>query len=592
MFFGSVEGLKAIMSAQMNLAMSLSEDEVEKSDQQAIWLRLVARDWLAPIILLLLCLCLYLPGLTSVPPLDRDEPRFAQASKQMMETGNYVSIHYQELARNKKPIGIYWAQVGAAKLLGYGEHAPIWVYRLPSVIGAIAAVLLTYWTGRAFFREQEAFLGALLVALALILNVEAHLAKTDAALLACVMLSQGALVRVWMAQQSKALWSPAVLFWVGLALGTLIKGPIILMVCGLTILSLSVWERRVSWLGGLAPISGFLLFLALVTPWLVAIYIETNGAFFQDALGADLWGKVGTGREAHGAPPLTHLLISFVIFWPIPSFLLVIFNGIRQELNQICYRFLLCWLIPSWIIFELVSTKLPHYTLPMMPALALLAAGVLTTDRAKQAGIYWRYASAFLFLLVPLGIFIAVVVGPLLLDLWPSPPGVVLCGLAVIAALSATRKLIAGELVGALPTVGASALLMFVGFWAFSGPALSTIWISSRLAEAVEQLPGCERKDVATAGFYEPSFVFLQGTQTKLLGAEAAARFLADGSQRTGVSKGTCRIVLVEGRQLDRFDAEALRLGMKTSEVSTVSGLNINGGKALLIHIFSAGGAT
>ncbi|KZL18428.1 glycosyltransferase family 39 protein [Pseudovibrio sp. Ad37] len=580
------------MSAQMNLAMSVTGDEIERPEHQVLWLRMAGRDWLAPIILLLLCLCLYLPGLMSVPPLDRDEPRFAQASKQMMETGNYVSIHYQELARNKKPIGIYWAQVGAAKLLGYGEHAPIWIYRLPSVIGAIAAVLLTYWAGRAFFREQEAFLGALLVALGLILNVEAHLAKTDAVLLACVMLSQGALARVWMAQQSKALWTYAMFFWFGLALGTLIKGPIILMVCGLTILSLSVWERRVSWLGGLAPISGFLLFLALVTPWLVAIYIETNGAFFRDALGADLWGKVGTGRESHGAPPLTHLLISFVIFWPIPSFLLVIFKGIRQELNQICYRFLLCWLIPSWIIFELASTKLPHYTLPMMPALALLAAGVLTTDRAKQAGIYWRYASAFLFLLVPLGIFIAVVVGPLLLDLWPSPPGVVLCGLAVIAALSAIRKLIAGELVGALPTVWASALLMFVGFWAFSGPALSTIWISSRLAEAVEQLPGCERKEVATAGFYEPSFVFLQGTQTKLLGAEAAARFLADGSQRTGVSKGTCRIVLVEGRQLDRFDAEALRLGMKTSEVSTVFGLNINGGKALLLHIFSASGAT
>ncbi|KZL06437.1 glycosyltransferase family 39 protein [Pseudovibrio sp. Ad26] len=580
------------MSAQMNLAMSVSGDEVERPEQQALWLRMAGRDWLAPIILLLLCLCLYLPGLMTVPPLDRDEPRFAQASKQMMETGNYVSIHYQELARNKKPIGIYWTQVGVAKLLGYGERAPIWVYRLPSVIGAIAAVLLTYWAGRAFFREQEAFLGALLVGLALILNVEAHLAKTDAVLLACVMLSQGALARVWTAQQSKALWTYAMLFWFGLALGTLIKGPIILMVCGLTILSLSVWERRVSWLGGLAPISGFLLFLALVTPWLVAIYIETSGAFFRDALGADLWGKVGTGRESHGAPPLTHLLISFVIFWPIPSFLLVIFKGIRQELNQVCYRFLLCWLIPSWVIFELVSTKLPHYTLPMMPALALLTAGVLTTDGAKQVGIYWRYASAFLFLLVPLGIFIAVVVGPLLLDLWPSPPGVVLCGLAVIAALSATRKLIAGELIGALPTVGASALLMFVGFWAFSGPALSTIWISSRLAEAVEQLPGCERKDVATAGFYEPSFVFLQGTQTKLLGAEAAARFLADGSQRSGVSKGTCRIVLVEGRQLDRFDAEALRLGMRTSEVSTVSGLNINGGKALLIHIFSAGGAT
>ncbi|MFS8181815.1 ArnT family glycosyltransferase [Pseudovibrio denitrificans] len=574
------------MSAQMNLAVPVDGEVAGSSEPTAWWLRVVGRDWLAPFVLLVVCLCLYLPGLTSVPPLDRDEPRFAQASKQMMETGNYVSIHFQELARNKKPIGIYWAQVGVVKLLGYGETAPIWVYRVPSVLGAIAAVLLSYWTARAFFREQESFIAALLVALALILNVEAHLAKTDAVLLACVMLSQGALARIWLAQQRPAVWSSALLFWLGLALGTLIKGPIILMVSGLTVLSLCLWERRVFWLRGLAPITGLLMFLALVSPWLVAIYIETDGAFFRDALGGDLWGKVGTGRESHGAPPLTHLLISFIIFWPIPSFLLVTFKGIRQELNKFCYRFLLCWLIPSWVVFELVSTKLPHYTLPMMPVLALLVAGVMMTDRAASAGVGWRFASAALFLLVPLGIAIAVVVGPLLLDLWPSPPGVVLCGLAVIAALSATSKLFEGKLVSALPSASVSAVLMFVGFWAFSGPALSTIWISSRLVEAVDQLPGCERKEIATAGFYEPSFVFLQGTQTKLLGAEAAARFLANGGQETGVSSGTCRIVLVEGRQLDRFDAEALRLGMKASEVSSVSGLNINGGKTLLVHIF------
>ncbi|WP_189437458.1 ArnT family glycosyltransferase [Pseudovibrio japonicus] len=575
----------------MNLAISLTDDEVERPEQQALWLRIVGRDWVAPIVLILVCVFLYQPGLPVVPPLDRDEARFAQASKQMMETGNYVSIYYQDVARNKKPIGIYWAQAGAAKLLGYNEQAPIWVYRLPSAIGAIAAVLLTYWAGRAFFREQQAFLAALFVALALVLNAEAHLATADAALLACVMLAQGALARVWLAQQNRALWGSALLFWLGLALGTLIKGPIILMVCGLTVLSLCLWEKKVSWLRGLAPIVGPLLFLALVSPWLIAIYIETDGVFFSDALGGDFWAKVAVGRESHGAPPLTHLLVSFIAFWPIPPFLVAAFPVLKREWNTHSYRFFLCWLVPSWVIFEMVLTKLPHYTLPMMPAVALLTAGAVMSGGTKQSSAYWRYASAILLLLVPLSIFIAVLVGPFLLDLWPSPPGFMLCGFAIVAAVSGARRLIEGKLLSALPATIVSALMMFAGFWVFASPALTTIWISGRLVEAIEQIPGCEQKEVAITGFYEPSFVFLQGTQTKLLGAVDAARFLAGEERQTVTSEGTCRVVLVEKRQLDRFDAEVHQLGMTASEVSSVSGLNINGGKALLIHIFSAGGA-
>jgi 4-amino-4-deoxy-L-arabinose transferase-like glycosyltransferase len=58
-------------------------------------------------ILTLLCALLYLPGLTSIPPTDRDEARFMQATKQMIETGDYINIHFQDEPRNKKPAGIH-----------------------------------------------------------------------------------------------------------------------------------------------------------------------------------------------------------------------------------------------------------------------------------------------------------------------------------------------------------------------------------------------------------------------------------------------------------------------------------------------------
>src|SRR5262249_59541651 len=90
-------------------------------------------------------LCAFFPGLTAMPPVDRDEVRYAQASKQMMETGNYLDIRFQQQPRYLQPAGIYWLQVAAAKITGYGAEAPIWAYRLPSLLAATAAVVLTYW---------------------------------------------------------------------------------------------------------------------------------------------------------------------------------------------------------------------------------------------------------------------------------------------------------------------------------------------------------------------------------------------------------------------------------------------------------------
>src|SRR6266436_2026372 len=98
-----------------------------------------------------LCLLLYLPGLASIPLLDRDEARFAQASRQMLETGDFLRIRFQDEARNKKPAGIYWLQAAAVSAFSTPATTAIWPYRLPSLVGGIAAVLLTFGFGAALF---------------------------------------------------------------------------------------------------------------------------------------------------------------------------------------------------------------------------------------------------------------------------------------------------------------------------------------------------------------------------------------------------------------------------------------------------------
>src|SRR5690348_15178543 len=112
------------------------------------------------IVLALLCLGLWLPTVLALPPLDRDESRFAQSSKQMLESGNFVDIRFGSAPRYKKPVGIYWLQAATTEIAGFGGHDRIWSYRLVSLLGGVIAAWLTYWCARAFLRPEACVVAA------------------------------------------------------------------------------------------------------------------------------------------------------------------------------------------------------------------------------------------------------------------------------------------------------------------------------------------------------------------------------------------------------------------------------------------------
>src|SRR4051795_9965233 len=122
----------------------------------------------AIMVLVVAALLNILPGFFAIPPSDRDEARFAQATKQMLETGEYVDIRFQDEVRYKKPVGIYWMQaavVNTAAAIGVPQATTkIWLYRIPSLIGAVGTVLLTYWAALAFVTRRGALLAGLMMA--------------------------------------------------------------------------------------------------------------------------------------------------------------------------------------------------------------------------------------------------------------------------------------------------------------------------------------------------------------------------------------------------------------------------------------------
>src|SRR5215207_1153102 len=158
---------------------------------------------LAFLILISASFALFAPGITALPPVDRDEARFVQATKQMHETGGYLDVRFQDEARHRKPVGIHWLQALATAPTG-GAHAPLPAYRLPSIVGGIVAVLAVWAAGLSLFGARPAFLGALLLAATILLGVEARLATTDAVLLAATCVAQAVLAWAWMTDRKSS----------------------------------------------------------------------------------------------------------------------------------------------------------------------------------------------------------------------------------------------------------------------------------------------------------------------------------------------------------------------------------------------------
>ncbi|WP_375455538.1 ArnT family glycosyltransferase [uncultured Methylobacterium sp.] len=523
--------------------------------------------------LVALCLVCFLPGQIALQPMDRDEPRFAQAAKQMLETGDFVDIRFQGEARHKKPVGIYWAQaaaVAAGEALGVPEaRTQIALYRIPSLAGAVAAVLLAYWMALAFLPRRGAWLAAGLFGACLMLAAEAHLAKTDAVLTACSAAALGALARAWLGRGEAGLPTAARLaFWLGLALGILVKGPMVPMFVGLPMLALSLKARSGRWLLALRPRSGLALVALIVAPWFLAIAWRSGAAFFTEAVGHDMLAKVGSARERHGAPPGTYALVFFATFWPGAAFAALAVPFAWRARASDAVAFLVAAIVPAWIVFEAVPTKLPHYVLPLMPMVAILTvlalrAGAL--DPARRGA----KAVALLVPAIPVGLTLGVAFAAWRLDRTVPVAGLALLAAACALALAAFVAYARNGPERAVLLAILSACLLAPAVLGVTQAEIPALKVSDRLAAIRERLP-C-RPRVASLGYREPSLVFLIGTDlaTPNTGADAMAFLNAGG----------CRLLFVEQRSAADF-ADAWPVGSPgPGAVGQVSGFNINAGR-------------
>ena len=587
-------------------------------------------------VLALLCLLLWVPGILSLPALDRDESRFAQSSRQMLDSGNVIDIRFGQVPRYKKPVGIYWLQAAATALAGHGDDSHIWTYRLPSLFGGIAAVWLTFWAA-SLFGAEAGFLAGLLMAASLVLTAEATQATTDAVQLACIVGMQGVLLRLYQdpsarpgersedGHQKKSrrmvLWG-----WAALAFGILVKGPVAPAVAAVTILALAAWDWRArrwesfAWLKGARPLPGVILLLAIVLPWMIAIAIQTHGDFFRESLGNDFAAKVAGGQESHGAPPGYYLVVESLGFWPAILFVLPGIGLALTRRSEPAIRFLLAWAGATWVMIEAVPTKLPNYMLPALPALTILAALWLLAPKEAAAAaaivappeakgekgkggeeadapatpppapqrnwprvLVWIAALQFLLGLAALAAAPVVLPhfygsgdDPVLMgmptSLWLMGGAVTVGLIGLVALILFVCGLRLGALIPALLAAWVAIPLLTV----MVAPRMNQFWVSARLQTLVAKDGIAGDPPPVLAGYEEPSLVFALGADTGLSDGKGAAEI---GAKQGGLA-------LIEDGERPQFLARLAEVEADATVLDDISGFNYSRGKRVHITVY------
>lgn len=537
--------------------------------------RPLATGWPAAIILAVLAMLILLRLAAGSSLWDRDEPRFARAAVEMVQSGNYLYPTLFGHLRADKPILIYWLMAGGLKLLGPCELA----VRLPSVLAAGATLLLTYAVGRRLATPGVGLLAAAILATTPMLTYIGTAAVADSVLLACLML---AMLATTLAVTGRMTLGLLLLLGLSLGLALLTKGPPALLPL-VSMIVIGVLGRRQLPLGRdywLAIPLALALALAMFIAWGLPANVATDGGFLQLGIGKHVIGRISAPMEGHGGnSPLLYFLwlffyfpIIIAFFFPWTIYLPAAIALIRQpgDLPPAPRIVLLAWSLPTFIIMSLVATKLQHYILPMWPALAIAAA--LVIHRLRGHGLSPTQLTWFRRGLHQVGIGgivvgLAVIAGPWLAQ---APALRVPCALlGITLALTCALAVVLHRRQRHLAAVASLVvgMVMFQGLAAVSVlPAVEGFKLSPPIARAVTQRVG---PDVAvfSHGYHEPSLTFYMQRISPVFPLEHEAQVVR-WARRPG--KG---VLIIPRDKLARIEAAHGPLGLE--EFASARGMNI-----------------
>jgi 4-amino-4-deoxy-L-arabinose transferase-like glycosyltransferase len=253
-----------------------------------------------------------------------------------------------------------------------------------------------------------------------------------------------------------------------------------------------------------------------------------------------------------------------------------------KERTSPAVRFCLAWAVPAWILFELVPTKLPHYVLPLYPALCLLVAHAIISSEAGEAGefssklVKTGYVSCQL-VIVMLGLVALAI--PWISSRHFVPVALIPAIGAIAAAAFSTWKFFKRRYVHATAVAIAATALILAPSLQWVLPNTGWLWLSTNVANAAKQRAG-GNVTLCSSGYYEPSLVFLLGTRTLLTSPVGAAVFLRKNPEA---------LALIAAGEDNDFNREARNQGVRVRIAGAFHGFNYSKGRIMLLRLYSVG---
>ncbi|WP_295408205.1 glycosyltransferase family 39 protein [uncultured Thiocystis sp.] len=380
------------------------------ADRQPLWLMAMGRAMTSPWFLLLVVALSFFWQLGAVPLYDLDEGAFTEATREMLDSGNFITPHKDGEPRYDKPALIYWLQAASTEIFGFNEFA----LRLPSAVAATLWVLALWGFVRARLDAPTAAVAGLVMVLSLQVSLIAKAAVADAVLNLFIALTFFEIYRYFLDPDPKTNRRFILRAYLWMGLGFLTKGPVAVffpvLVSFLFFLSEIRWSKQsllvsLRWFRAAFSPLGWLIFLLVAGPWYLAIYLDDGPDFFRSFFLEHNAGRFGEAMHGHAGFPGYYLVMLPLILLPFTGWFLSLFNAYRTAWSDPLERFLWIWFLTVFVFFSFSGTKLPHYLLYGAVPLFILMA------RHRD-----RLTNRWLAFAPPLLLFALLVALPLMLD--------------------------------------------------------------------------------------------------------------------------------------------------------------------------------
>ena len=336
------------------------------------------------ILIFLGALLLHAAGSWLIPLVDRDEPRFAEAAREMRERGDYVIPWFNDKYRFDKPAFIYWTQIASYHFFGENDFSA----RFPSAVAAALTAVMLYIWGRRVRDERTGWWAAIMFTLCLQVFIHAKAAVADMWLVFFVTAAHWAGYELMAGSLGRDLGSvnPArfkfwrIAFYLALGLGFLAKGPLAWLPL-LTVLSTKLFVRHTFLRRRFWFVTGMLGAIAIICTWGIPALVYTSGDFFRVGIGRHVVERSFGPMEGHGAQTWSSYFLTlpfyfgtvFISFFPWSIKLPALIKHLWRK-RDATDNYLISGILIVFVTMTVIKTKLPHYTLTAFPLLSLLLA--------------------------------------------------------------------------------------------------------------------------------------------------------------------------------------------------------------------------